>query len=320
MGGLRVEAVPGFDRHAASETSVCSYDGSIDDDCKPVFQNTSWAAGDLSDGSMLQNSPSVGTATDSFESSCGAITPLSWSAFNAQAGIDMGQEEPAYGDAPVHALWPSTQQLPDEPTPFIPVPTSHFDPIPRSTDGLPLPPPEEEYQTHSQHYYHQEQQPIPITPYRPGPFNTPLIKDHTMTDQFQLPTDILPLSYHINPTPNTYYAEYIHRHPKLAFANDSSPEQPTTKTIPCQIDTRNALLIEYKRRGLSYKDIKRIGGFREAESTLRGRFRTLTKAKDQRVRKPMWSEKDVCPPSLPLYILSSFISLSLSRLCHGVQA
>ncbi|KAJ5085505.1 hypothetical protein N7532_010276 [Penicillium argentinense] len=49
-------------------------------------------------------------------------------------------------------------------------------------------------------------------------------------------------------------------------------------------DSRNAFLIECKRRGLSYKDIKRMGGFKEAESTLRGRFRTLTKAKEQRIQ------------------------------------
>lgn len=59
-------------------------------------------------------------------------------------------------------------------------------------------------------------------------------------------------------------------------------------------DSRNAFLIECKRRGLSYKDIKRLGGFKEAESTLRGRFRTLTKSKEQRVRKPKWSDTDVC--------------------------
>ena len=70
----------------------------------------------------------------------------------------------------------------------------------------------------------------------------------------------------------------------------------TSTTMP---STKNALLIEYKRRGLSYKDIKRMGNFREAESTLRGRFRTLTKSKDQRVRKPQWQERDVSfPPSL----------------------
>ncbi|KAL4977746.1 hypothetical protein BDW66DRAFT_165411 [Aspergillus desertorum] len=65
------------------------------------------------------------------------------------------------------------------------------------------------------------------------------------------------------------------------------------RMAPWTNDVKNALLIEYKRRGLSYKDIKRIAGFKEAESTLRGRFRTLTKSKEQRVRKPQWHEKDV---------------------------
>ncbi|KAJ5664645.1 hypothetical protein N7462_011458 [Penicillium macrosclerotiorum] len=59
------------------------------------------------------------------------------------------------------------------------------------------------------------------------------------------------------------------------------------------MDKKNALLLEWKRCGLSYKDIKRIGKFKEAESTLRGRFRTLTKAKEQRVRKPTWQNKDI---------------------------
>ncbi|KGO71445.1 hypothetical protein PITC_051300 [Penicillium italicum] len=58
-------------------------------------------------------------------------------------------------------------------------------------------------------------------------------------------------------------------------------------------DERNTFLIDCKRRGLSYKDIKRVGGFKEAESTLRGRYRTLTKSKEQRVRKPKWQDKDI---------------------------
>ncbi|PWY71053.1 hypothetical protein BO94DRAFT_526315 [Aspergillus sclerotioniger CBS 115572] len=58
-------------------------------------------------------------------------------------------------------------------------------------------------------------------------------------------------------------------------------------------ETRNAFLVDCKLRGLSYKDIKRIGGFEEAESTLRGRFRMLTKSKEQRVRKPQWHERDI---------------------------
>ncbi|CAI7669450.1 unnamed protein product [Penicillium crustosum] len=58
-------------------------------------------------------------------------------------------------------------------------------------------------------------------------------------------------------------------------------------------DERNTFLIDCKRRGLSYKDIKRVGAFKEAESTLRGRYRTLTKSKEQRVRKPKWQDKDI---------------------------
>ncbi|KAJ5157837.1 uncharacterized protein N7482_008937 [Penicillium canariense] len=79
-------------------------------------------------------------------------------------------------------------------------------------------------------------------------------------------------------------------HPDPVYAQDNNP---AIKASLYYSDTRNALLIEWKRQGLSYKDIKRIGGFKEAESTLRGRFRTLTKAKEQRVRKPKWLARDI---------------------------
>jgi len=58
-------------------------------------------------------------------------------------------------------------------------------------------------------------------------------------------------------------------------------------------DAKDALLIEWKEQGMSYKDIKAQGGFEEAESTLRGRYRTLTKPKQERVRRPEWGERDV---------------------------
>lgn len=74
----------------------------------------------------------------------------------------------------------------------------------------------------------------------------------------------------------------------------SGDEQTGVEANMHYSDERNAFLIDCKRRGLSYKDIKRVGGFKEAESTLRGRYRTLTKTKDQRVRKPKWQSKDVC--------------------------
>lgn len=62
-------------------------------------------------------------------------------------------------------------------------------------------------------------------------------------------------------------------------------------------DARDHLLVELKNQGLSYKEIRARGNFTEAESTLRGRYRTLTKPKEERVRKPEWTEQDVSLPS-----------------------
>ncbi|OJJ46066.1 hypothetical protein ASPZODRAFT_16661 [Penicilliopsis zonata CBS 506.65] len=95
----------------------------------------------------------------------------------------------------------------------------------------------------------------------------------------------------IAPQPQTTETESDHK-PDTSGADSEREEHEQDPSSPCT-DTRNAFLIDCKRRGMSYKDIKRLGGFREAESTLRGRFRTLTKAKDQRVRKPKWQERDV---------------------------
>ena len=60
-----------------------------------------------------------------------------------------------------------------------------------------------------------------------------------------------------------------------------------------QRDAKDIFLVQSKLAGMSYKDIRKQGGFTEAESTLRGRFRTLTKAKSARVRKPEWDNNDV---------------------------
>lgn len=56
---------------------------------------------------------------------------------------------------------------------------------------------------------------------------------------------------------------------------------------------KDQYLVEARKAGLSYKVIRAQGNFSEAESTLRGRYRSLTKAKKDRVRKPQWTKKDV---------------------------
>ena len=63
-----------------------------------------------------------------------------------------------------------------------------------------------------------------------------------------------------------------------------------------EIDARNrrdGLLLSMRDEGKSYREIKRLGKFKEAESTLRGRYRALTKGKEERVRKPQWHRQDV---------------------------
>ena len=57
--------------------------------------------------------------------------------------------------------------------------------------------------------------------------------------------------------------------------------------------SRDDELLQLRRQGISYREIKQKYGFTEAESTLRGRYRTLTKSKDRRVRKPIWKDRDV---------------------------
>jgi len=84
------------------------------------------------------------------------------------------------------------------------------------------------------------------------------------------------------------------------FADDES-----SSDIPASLDdnmlegsiadrrTKDNLLLRLRAEGHSYKDLKRMGRFHEAESTLRGRHRTLTKDKDERVRQPQWRDQDV---------------------------
>ncbi|KAH8745818.1 hypothetical protein F5883DRAFT_622873 [Diaporthe sp. PMI_573] len=66
----------------------------------------------------------------------------------------------------------------------------------------------------------------------------------------------------------------------------------TTRTTSPPRSERDDYLVRSKRLGMTYKEIRKQGGFTEAESTLRGRFRTLTKPKEARVRKPEFQEID----------------------------
>lgn len=57
--------------------------------------------------------------------------------------------------------------------------------------------------------------------------------------------------------------------------------------------SKDDLLVQWRQEGKSYKEIRRLGAFDEAESTLRGRYRALTKNPEERLRRPPWTSDDV---------------------------
>ncbi|KFX93688.1 hypothetical protein O988_06671 [Pseudogymnoascus sp. VKM F-3808] len=77
------------------------------------------------------------------------------------------------------------------------------------------------------------------------------------------------------------------RNPPTPSTRNAQPQLAMTRT------TKDAFLISSKQAGMSYRAIRTAGNFSEAESTLRGRYRTLTKQKEERVRKPEWTRGDV---------------------------
>ncbi|KAI9825423.1 MAG: hypothetical protein M1832_001153 [Thelocarpon impressellum] len=68
----------------------------------------------------------------------------------------------------------------------------------------------------------------------------------------------------------------------------------TRSTTPQRASEKDAFLVRSRQAGISYKEIRQRGNFSEKEPTLRGRFRTLTKQKQFRVRKPTWESRDEC--------------------------
>jgi hypothetical protein len=78
------------------------------------------------------------------------------------------------------------------------------------------------------------------------------------------------------------------------YASPRGRTSPSARAAQRKI-MKDQFLIESKLAGMSYREIREKGNFSEAESTLRGRFRTLTKEKGKRVRKPEWEDEDVVP-------------------------
>jgi hypothetical protein len=78
-------------------------------------------------------------------------------------------------------------------------------------------------------------------------------------------------------------------------------ETVSSSPADAEREAKDRFLVESRLAGMTYREIRRLGHFEEAESTLRGRFRARTKPKEQRVRQPKWQAEDVsCPQSSTL--------------------
>lgn len=98
---------------------------------------------------------------------------------------------------------------------------------------------------------------------------------------------------------------------------------PRRAGTQAQRERNDRMLVEGKKRGETYKEIKKkLVGENPAESTLRGRYRSLTKDRRDRVRKPVWKTFDVRKSQPPI---QSFTNASLDRVIErdrsaGVEA
>ncbi|OAQ98674.1 hypothetical protein LLEC1_06946 [Akanthomyces lecanii] len=110
-------------------------------------------------------------------------------------------------------------------------------------------------------------------------------------------SDIQDGSSYESPSVATSVALSVYEEDSNYGASRAPSTQPSRLPSPVLSEhhktAQNDFLIKARAEGMSYRDIKVKGGFTEAESTLRGRHRMLTKDKEDRVRKPEWTEKDV---------------------------
>jgi hypothetical protein len=81
---------------------------------------------------------------------------------------------------------------------------------------------------------------------------------------------------------------------RIKIAPKASSQKPQTILTPDQQrEEKNALLERGRRAGMTYGQIKSEYDWSDAESTLRGRYRTMMKKPHERVRKPKWQARDV---------------------------
>ncbi|KAK5071088.1 hypothetical protein LTS08_000278 [Lithohypha guttulata] len=81
-------------------------------------------------------------------------------------------------------------------------------------------------------------------------------------------------------------------------------------------DDMDSKLLQWRGEGKSYREIRDLGNWGLEESTLRGRYRTLIKSKEQRLRKPNWPDTAI---SAMFEAVELFVPASATKL-NGKEA
>jgi hypothetical protein len=92
-------------------------------------------------------------------------------------------------------------------------------------------------------------------------------------------------------TPRRQFDELVHSTASMGMPLDT--QMPLSTGAQAQRADEDKILLEEKQKGSTYKEIRKKMRTLVAESTLRGRYRSLTKERKDRVRKPIWTPKDV---------------------------
>ncbi|KAL2831814.1 hypothetical protein BDW59DRAFT_181803 [Aspergillus cavernicola] len=272
---------------SAFDVTESPHNSHLSDGDKYLMQGSDWTSNDLTYPCVFESSKSPGTTLAITETKAYPATVtdgtfdstlmLPWPSLKVQVPWDVQQHNASQDEDEI--AWDNTETYSS-----IDQQPNHFDQPHATTDdinGLPWP------STSGQTYIQPSSLLDPYKPTCPG-LKYPNGNAVAPSEHSQIQSSADNFAYQNDPRPDdtTYSLLESYRH-------TSYEQDYASRSSLWTNDSRNAFLLDCKHRGYSYKDIKRIGGFKEAESTLRGRFRTLTKAKEQRVRKPQWLDNDV---------------------------
>ncbi|CAK7268718.1 hypothetical protein SEPCBS119000_003205 [Sporothrix epigloea] len=98
-----------------------------------------------------------------------------------------------------------------------------------------------------------------------------------------------------SPSGSSAHHQEHHEYHGIVGTNTVSRRQPSSRSSSksdAERANKDRMLLNLRSQGYTYQEIRRRCRFTEAESTLRGRYRLLTKRKEERVRKPQWTAYD----------------------------